>query len=68
MTFDKEYASLYRRVYEFHKRHGGARTDGELEKMALDETPHCAKNPDFSAALIWAAMDDVKRVNGKDGD
>ena len=61
MTFDERYAPLYRRVFEFHKRHSGAKTDDELEKMALDERPYCAKNPDFSAALIWVVMDEVKR-------
>ena len=61
MTFDEKYAPLYRRTYEFHKRHWQARTEGDFEKMAFDETFYCEKHPDFSVALFWAVGDEVMR-------
>ena len=67
MTFDEKYAPLYRRIFEFHKRHSGAKTEEDFEKMALDETSHCSKNSDFTPALFWAAVDEVRRTNVRDG-
>ena len=61
MTFDEKYVPLYRRIFEFHKRHNGAKTEEDFEKMALDETSHCSKNPEFAAALFWVVVDEIKR-------
>ena len=61
MTFDEIYAPIYRRIFEFHKRHSGAKTEDDFEKIALDETSHCAKNPEFAAALFWVVVDEIKR-------
>ena len=61
MTFDERYIPLYRRVYEFHKRHWGTKTETEIEKMALDESFYDENHPDFSVALFWAVADEVMR-------
>ena len=61
MTFEEEYAPLYRRAFEFHKRHWQAKTDEDFEKMAFDKSCYCEKNPDFAAALFWAIGDEVER-------
>ena len=65
MTFDEKYAPLYRRVFEFHKRHSGAKTEADIEKMALDESCYCEKNPDFSAALWRVVCEEVMRGHEK---
>ena len=61
MTFDEKYAPLYRRAYELHKRHSGAKTEADIEKMALDESCYCEKSPDFSAALWLAVGEEIMR-------
>ena len=68
MTFGERYSRIYRRAFEFHKRHAGAETEEDFERMAHDEQLHCPERPEFAAALFWAAVDEIRRGIGKEGE
>ena len=67
MTFDEINAPLYRRVYEFHRRHHGAATEADVERMIADESAYDENRPDFTYALCMAIMEEVYRGIGKEG-
>ena len=67
MTFEEKYAGTYRWAFEFHKRHSGAKTEDDFEKMAEDDENEW-NGTDFAVALYWAVVDEIRRELGKEGE
>ena len=59
MSFKDRRAETYRRLYEFHKRHEGARTEAELSEMSEDAGWF---DDEFKAALLMAVLDEIERT------
>ena len=65
MGFEEKYGPVYRRLFEFHRRHESARTEAEIAEMSRDADWF---GDGFKGALLMAVLDEIGRGRGLDRD
>lgn len=63
--FKKEYAAIYRRIYDFHEQHPRASTDEEWMQIARELNKFNAT--DFEIEFATAVFNEIERRSKRNG-